>query len=451
MTIKRVLYGVLILLGLILAGACIYLNSLLPIITGYAAKNLCSDVFISGRNAEEVESVDLNFSFIKYTKNRVNYDEKSVTSSFLWGRSKAIFREGFGATLLNEVPEEVLRKVVYPVDTDPGYIQDTTEWPLGNIIPDTVTTGIDRAALAGITKRLIYDNAYNGNAFAFMVVHKGIPVAEAYKPLFDRNTRFISWSMAKSFTNALTGLLVKEGKMVISQPADVDEWKGDERSTITLNDLLQMQSGLEWNEDYGSRSDVNLMLFNEGDMSKYAIAKPLDYHVGTHWYYSSGTANIVCCLIRKEFESDSSLYAFAQDQFFEKIGITDAVFETDPSGDFVGSSYLYATARDYARFGLLYLNDGVFNGERILPEGWVNYTRTPASDSKGGYGALFWLNRGGEYPSAPPDMYSCEGHDGQMIFIIPSGELIVVILGYSPKPDNEMELDRLLKDILGTL
>ncbi len=451
MTMKRVLYGVLILLGLILAGACIYLNSVLPIITGYAAKNLCSDVFISGRNPEEVEAVDLNFSFIKYTKNKVNYDEKSVTSSFLWGRSKAIFREGFGATLLKDVPEEVLRKAVYPADTDPGYFQDTTAWPLGNAFSDTVTTGIDRAALAGITKSLVNDNAYNGNAFAFMVVHKGIPVAEAYKPQFDRNTRFISWSMAKSFTNALTGVLVKEGKMVISQPADIDEWKGDERSSITLNDLLQMQSGLKWNEDYGSRSDVNLMLFDEGDMSKYAITRPLDHPAGTWWYYSSGTANIVCYLIRKEFESDSSLYAFAQDQFFEKIGITDAVFETDPSGDFVGSSYLYATARDYARFGLLYLNDGVFNGERILPEGWIDYTRTPASDSKGGYGALFWLNRGGEYPSVPPDMYSCEGHDGQMIFIIPSKELIVVILGYSPKPDHEMELDRLLKDILGTL
>ncbi len=149
--------------------------------------------------------------------------------------------------------------------------------------------------------------------------------------------------------------------------------------------------------------------------------------------------------------SDSSLYAFARDQFFEKIGITDAVFETDPSGDFVGSSYLYATARDYARFGLLFLNDGVFNGERILPEGWVDYTRTPASNSNGVYGALFWLNRGGDYPSAPADMYSCEGHDGQRIFIIPSKELIVVMLGYSPKPDHEMELDRLLKDILNTL
>lgn len=448
---KKVLYGVLILLVLIMAGACIYLNSVLPIITGYAAKNLCSDVFISGRNPADVEAVDLNFSFIKYTKNKVNFDEKSVTSRFLWGKAKAIYREGFGATLLNDVPEDVLRKAVYATGTNPGYLQDTTIWPLGNIIPDTVTTGINRTALAEITKNLVTNNAYKGNAFAFMVVHKGIPVAEAYKPRFDSNTRFISWSMAKSFTNALVGVLVKEGRMDISQPADIDEWKGDERGKITLNDLLQMQSGLKWNEDYGSRSDVNLMLFTEGDMSRYAVARPLEYSPGTHWSYSSGTSNIVSFLIRKEFESDTSCYAFAADKFFEKIGITDAIFETDPSGDFVGSSYLYATARDYARFGLLYLNGGVFNGERILPEGWVDYTRTPASGSEDAYGALFWLNKGGEHPSAPADMYSCQGHDGQMIFIIPSEELIVVILGYSPKPDNEMDLDRLLRDILNTV
>jgi hypothetical protein len=212
-----------------------------------------------------------------------------------------------------------------------------------------------------------------------------------------------------------------------------------------------MQSGLKWNEDYGSRSDVNLMLFNEGDMSRFAVSCPSEYPAGSNWKYSSGTANIISSLIRNEFESDTSCYAFIQDQFFEKIGITDAVFEVDPSGDFVGSSYLYATARDYARFGLLYLNDGVFNGEQILPEGWVDYTRTPASASNGEYGALFWLNRSGKFPSAPEDMYSCNGHDGQYIFIIPSRELVIVVLGFSPKPDNEIDLDRLLKDILATV
>lgn len=451
MTKREVFYGVIILVGALLAGGSLYLNSLLPIITGYAAKNLCSDVFVSGREAEDIEAVDLNFSFIKFTKNKVDYAGKSVVSRFLWGKSKAIYREGFGSTLVRDVPEEVLRKSVYPVDTNPGYLQDTAAWPLGNILSDTISTGIDKAGIAEISKRLINDNAYNGNAFAFMVIQKGIPVAEAYKPQFSKDTRFLSWSMAKSFSNALVGVLVRMGKTDISQPVGIEEWKADDRSRITLNDLMQMQSGLKWNEDYGSRSDVNLMLFNEGDMSKYAVSARLEYPAGIHWYYSSGTANIISSLVRKEFDSDTSCYSFIQDQLFEKIGITDAVFEVDPSGDLVASSYLYATARDYARFALLYLNDGVFNGERILPEGWIDYTRTPASDSNGGYGALFWLNRDRKYPSAPEDMYSSEGHDGQRIFILPSNDLAIVILGYSPKPDHVLDFDRLLKDILGTI
>lgn len=451
MTKKKVFYGILLLLAVILAGGALYVNSLMPIITGYAAKNLCSNVFVSGRDAKEIESVDLNFSFIKFTKNKVDLEGQSVTSRFLWGRSKAIHRDGFGATLIRDASEEELRSAVYAVDTDPGYRPDTTAWPLGNMVPDTVETGIDKSAMTEIARSLMSDTAYGGIPFAFIVLHKGLPVAETYRPGLGRDTRFLSWSVAKSFTNAIAGVLVKMGKMDISEPAGIEEWKNDERSRITLNDLLQMQSGLKWNEDYGSRSDVNLMLFNKGDMSRFAVTRPMEYQPGTSWKYSSGTANILTSLIRKEFDSDTSCYAFVHDNLFEKIGITDAVFEVDPSGDLVGSSYLYATARDYARFGLLYLNDGVFCGERILPEGWVKYSRTPASASGGEYGALFWLNRSKNYPSAPEDMFSCQGHDGQMIFILPSDDLVVVVLGFSHRPDNTFDFDALLGDILKTV
>jgi CubicO group peptidase (beta-lactamase class C family) len=249
----------------------------------------------------------------------------------------------------------------------------------------------------------------------------------------------------------MVGILVREGKMDILQPTGLEEWKGDDRSKITLNDLMQMQSGLKWNEDYGNRSDVTVMLHNVSDMSRYAFDKPLEYPAGTHWSYSSGTTNIVNYLIHRQFDSDSSYYLFANTQLFNKIGIPDAVFEVDPSGTRVGSSYLYATARDYARFALLYQNDGVFNGERILPEGWVKYTTSPASASKNRYGSFFWLNKGKTLPSAPEDMYACDGHDGQHIYIMPTQELIVVILGYSPTSKGGMDCDRLLRDVLSTL
>jgi CubicO group peptidase (beta-lactamase class C family) len=450
---KRILYGILIILGAAITGIAIYINSLLPIITGYAAKNLCSDVFISGRKPENVEAIDLNFSFISKTKNEVNFDEKSVTSHFLWGKSKAIYRPGFGVTLLRDLKEADLLKLRYPAGTEPGYAQDTVKWPMGDLLPeiDEINTGIDKNKLGEISKRLITDNAYNGNAFAFMVIHKGIPVAEAYKPEFSEKTRFLSWSMAKSFINALVGILVKDGKLDINQPAGIDEWKSDDRNKITLNDLMQMQSGLEWNEDYGNRSDVTLMLHCESDMGRFAMERPVAYKAGTHWYYSSGSTNIVSKIIRKQFDTDSAYYVFPDKRLFNKIGMPDAVLEVDPSGTWVGSSYLYATARDYARFGLLFLNDGVFNGERILPEGWVKYTTTSSSASEGLYGSFFWLNKSRTIPSAPEDMYACNGHDGQHIYILPAQELVIVVLGYSPTSTGGMDTDRLIKDVLGTI
>lgn len=450
MNIRKTIYGLLIALGLAIICAAIYLNSLLPIITGYAAKNLCSAVFVSLRDPGNVKAVDLNFSFIKYVKSDVNYDEKSVTSRFLWGKSKAIYREGFGATLLRDISEERIRKIKYPSGTNPGYSQDTLRWPMGNLLP-AKNTGIDTVKLEEITRNIITNNSYKGDAFAFLVLHKGVPVAEAYKPQFNQKTRFLSWSMAKSVVNAMVGILVKQGKLDISKPVGFDEWKSDDRSKITLNNIMQMQSGLKWNEDYGNRSDVTLMLHCESDMGHFAIERPEAFPAGTHWYYSSGSTNIVSYLIRKELNNDSLYYCFANNQLFNKIGMPDAVLEVDASGTRVGSSYLYATARDYARFALLYMNDGIFNGERILPEGWVKYSTTPASDSKGAYGSFFWLNKGMEYPAAPGDMFMCVGHDGQCILMIPSKEIVIVVLGYSPLSRGGMDFNSLVRDVLGSL
>jgi hypothetical protein len=321
---------------------------------------------------------------------------------------------------------------------------------MGNLMPDTITN-IDTPKLSEITEKLMDEDGYNGHAFAFMVVHKGIPVVEAYQPQFNAKTRFLSWSMAKSFTNTLAGIMVKDGKWDINQAVNILEWQTDERKKITINNLMQMQSGLRWNEDYGNRSDVTQMLYCEGDFAKFTYDQPSAFQAGNHWYYSSGSVNLVNYLMRKTIGNDNDYYSFAQTELFNKIGMPDAVFEVDASGTQVGSSYIYATARDYARYALLNLQDGVFNGERILPEGWVKYTTTPASDSNGKYGSLFWLNVSKYYPAAPDDMYSCNGHDGQQIFIIPSKELIIVLVGYSPKPDRVMKFNDLLGDVLSVI
>ena len=257
--------------------------------------------------------------------------------------------------------------------------------------------------------------------------------------------------MAKSFTNALAGIMVGDGLVDIYAPTGIPQWQDDARKDITLNDLMQMQSGLEWNEDYGNRSDVNLMLHREKDMGQYAIDKPLVYEPGTVWYYSSGSTNIVMRYLRGKFASDTEFLTYLRSRLFAPLGIRNPYFEPDMSGTPVGSSYLYITARDFARFGQMYLDDGFAGGERILPEGWVKYSATPASGSGDAYGSFFWLNKDHYFPDAPEDMFYCQGHDGQEVFIIPSKELVVVVLGYSPKPDRVIEWNRLLKDIIAQL
>ena len=434
-TILRILLAVL--LAAILGG-CLYLNSLMPIITGYAAKNLASDVFVSGREPADVEALDLNFSFIKFTRNKVDFENHTVTSRFLWSKSQALYREGYGVTLLrgkNALARLQAQK--YPdVVNIPG--------------PETLLPGDSAltARLAPIAKALVDDHAYNGTPFAFIVVHQDGVVAERYREGITADTRLLSWSMGKSFTNALVGIMAGDGLVDIHAPMDIPEWQGDGRAAITLSDLMQMQSGLEWNENYGTRSDVNLMLHREEDMGLFALSKPLMAKPGTHWYYSSGSTNIIVRYLRGRFASEEEFLQYIHERLFDPLGIDNPCFEPDMSGTPVGSSYLYATARDFARLGHMYLHDGCVGEERLLPEHWVEYTTTPASDSKGGYGACFWLNRSKTYPSAPEDMYSCQGHDGQMIFIIPSKELVVVVLGYSPKPDRVIEFDRLLRDII---
>ena len=436
-SILRIGLGVLVAAVL---GGCLYLNSLMPIITGYAAKNLASAVFVSGREAADAEALDLNFSFIKFTRNQVDREKGTVTSRFLWSKSVAVYREGYGVTLLRGKKVAELQADTYPL-------------PAAAPIPERLVPGDSLlcARLAPIAEALVDEHAYNGTPFAFVVLHDGKIVAERYREGMGPDTRLLSWSMAKSFTNALVGLLVKDGLLDVQAPMAIPQWQEDGRRDITLKDLMQMQSGLEWNEDYGNRSDVNLMLHREQDMGLYALSKPLAYEPGTHWYYSSGSTNLVMRFIRGLFPSDEAFLTYIRERLFTPLGIWNACFEPDMSGTPVGSSYLYVTARDYARFGQMFLDDGCIDGERILPEGWVDFTTTPASDSDGRYGAFFWLNRSLHEPDAPADMYSCQGHDGQEIYIIPSKGLVIVILGYSPKPDRVIDFNGLIKDVIAEL
>jgi CubicO group peptidase (beta-lactamase class C family) len=296
---------------------------------------------------------------------------------------------------------------------------------------------------------------------AVVVVYDGQLIAERYAPGFDKDMPLLGWSMSKTVTNALVGILVKQKRLDIMQPAPVPAWQqaGDDRKNITLDQLLRMSSGLKFEEVYAPLYDATYMLYGSYDFGAYAAAKPLETKPDAKWYYSSGTANIVAGIVRRAVETDDGYYyRFIHDQLIDKIGMTSAVLEPDSSGTFVGSSYTFATPRDWARFGLLYLQDGVWQGERILPAGWVDYTTTPTPKApRGEYGAHIWLNAGSadnpddrRWPSAPRDAYAALGFQEQKVIVIPSRKLVLVRFGATSER-HAWNTDEFIKNVLASL
>jgi CubicO group peptidase (beta-lactamase class C family) len=292
---------------------------------------------------------------------------------------------------------------------------------------------------------------------AILVLYKGAIVSEKYAKGFNKNSLHQGWSMTKSlFNNAVIGILMKMGKIKLKSSGLIDTWSNDERSKITIENLLGFNSGLEWNEAYNGETDVTRMLYNSGSMGEYASKNKMTVRPGTEFHYSSGSANILSMIIRNSI-ADSEYYNFPYHYIYDKLGMFSLVLEPDANGTFVSSSYSIATARDWARFGLFFMNDGYWNKEQILPEGWVKYTTTPVPGANyGEYGAQFWLNRGAPgnpsfrlYPGAPPDMFWAEGFQGQRLFIIPSREIVVVRLSLTL--DSPLNDDIFLKHILDIL
>ena len=446
--LKKILLGLLVLIVVLFA---ITAYTAFPIVSGYSAKNLCSHVFVSGRDAQDVIDKELGNMPLALGSPSIDLEDQSASATvFGLAKKKAIYRPGLGCTLINSVKEEDLRVQGFEQPAFP-YDKDTADWPVGDRIVDSlINTDVQAAIAKSFEEPLPEAPRYTRGV---VVIHKGQLVAEQYAPGFDKNTPQLSWSMAKSFTNALVGILVGEGRLDIYDRAPVEEWaeSDDPRNAITTDHLLRMSSGLDWSENYAMPSGATNMLFKDASMAKTAASVGLAYEPDEVWYYSSGTTNIISEIVRNTV-GDASYWSFPYEELFHKIGISTATFEPDASGTFVGSSYLWMSPRDYARFGLLYLNDGVWEGERILPEGWVNYssTATPASPN-GIYGAQFWRNGFDSYnfPDVPDDAYLANGYEGQRIMIIPSKDLVVVRLGYTATDDFDM--NTLVKDVIEAL
>jgi len=402
----------------------------------YKAKALCSALFVSGldldpENADEI-SADA-YRLMRLFRARVDRERKTVSASFrgLLERT-AVWRPGLGATLAFRPLGPA------PVIPAPRRLDAARPWPEGEATAPAASPAVARVLEAAFAEP---DPARLRRTRAIVVVRDGKLLAERYAPGFTHETPLNGWSMTKSVLGALIGTLVAEGRLGLADKSLLAEWRapGDSRAEISVEDLLRMRSGLVFSEIYSNPlSDVTRMLFDGPDAGGFAASRLLAQTPGTHWQYSSGTTNILSLIMRRALGEDAYA-ARPRRALFDPLGMASAILEQDASGTFVGSSFLFATARDWARFGLLHVQDGVWDGRRLLPEGWVKLVTTPTPQAPNArYGAHWWLKLskelGGETAAGkalPADAFHALGHEGQCVTIVPSRGLVVVRLGLS--------------------
>ena len=444
---KKLIFSLVLVFVAVLLYGGNYLSDVLRAGSGFSAKLICSNHFLSGMTGEQVVDEAL-VTASPYLSN-ISYEidtENQLVDARLFGlfERRAVFTKGTGCTLLRVGRDQLNRRLeaVEPRELDPSVL-----WPRGSA-PGPANTRLEPVLEQAFSEP---DPQYARNTKAVVVVHEGQLIAEKYAPGIDARTPLPGWSMTKSVTNLLVGLLMNDGKLRLTQTAPVRLWQEDfrdPRGDITIDQLLRMSSGLEFNEEYGFHSDVTRMLALEASASGFAASKPLVAEPGSTWSYSSGTSNILAGVIRWTVGGYlQEYYEFTQERLFLPLGIHTATLETDNNGTFVGSSFMYASARDWARLGQFCLQEGRWRGQELLPEGWIKYSTTPtANNPLNNYGAHFWLNADPKdsklkrtWPSLPPDTYSMNGYQGQRVIIIPSKELVVVRLGFSNGPDRGIE------------
>jgi CubicO group peptidase (beta-lactamase class C family) len=450
------IFVLLVVFGAFVTTGCSVLTDLFSIGAGSKAQLLCSNVFTSGRSVESVLEQEACLecrmgdigALEQLIECQVDFGEKSVACSMLWVKRKSIFREHLGCTLLCGTKDRAIALSEGEVRSQeagdltplpPG--QEQLPWPTGDLLTGEVPPEVNAARLEAALDEAFSepDPEHLRRTRGVVVVYDGQLVAERYAEAegYSMPTPHYGWSMTKSVTNAQIGILVGQGELDIYEPAPVPQWAdpSDPRHAITTDQLLRMSSGLYFDEGYDSPFVDNLVMLygNIRDMAAYAANKNLVAEPDTVWHYSSGTSMILAGIVRSAFDSPADSFAFPRRALFDRVGMRSALIEADQAGTFVGESLMWATPRDWARFGLLCLQDGVWEGERILPEGWMAYSTSPTpTEPSGWYGAQFWLNVGGNYyPSLPEDLFACEGHDGQFVTMIPSRNLVVVRVGYT--------------------
>ena len=434
--LRRIMLAVLVVVLGALAYGGWYAHQLLPVASGYLAKELCAGHFLIGHdNRDELNEDNPALAWFDA---EIDADAQQVTCSIFGCYTRtAVRRPGHGVTLmvndtLVAAPPPVPVGTVSPW---PGTVSFDAQGCALNLPPE-----LDREAL-----RLALDAAFAEpnpqrlrRTRALLVLANGRLIAERYAPGYDRDTRFTGWSMSKTVAALLLGIAAERGCFDTAEPVPVASWPADDpRAAITWEHLLRMRSGLVFNETYGGVDDVTRMLFASGDVAGYTAARPLGHAPGTHWYYSSGDTNLLCRCLQNCLGDQAD--DFPRAALFAPLGLEHAELDRDAAGTWIGSSGLWASARDWARIGLLMARDGAWFGQQVVPAAWCEWMREPTAgtpDGKG-FGAHLWLNTpsgpaGAAWmPDLPGDIFSLWGHFSQFVTVVPSHEVVIVRLGLS--------------------
>ncbi len=440
---RRLALALLLLVaaGMVAAGLVYRPGTAARVATGLVSHTLCSETFVAGLDPEQTFAETVRTMpgirrlapWLRYEVDRTKREVRTTLGGHF--ERRAAYHEGMGCSLVYPGSVDTVTPPAPPTTT---YARSLDADIAGPMVIEPAS-GPLRAAL---------DRAFAEPAGgpprgtkAVVVVHDGGVVAERYAPGYGTDTPMLSWSMNKSVVNALIGVLVRQGRLAVGAPAPVSAWRdpADPRRAITVEHLMRMTSGLALDEANSGFDPSSRMIYTEPDMAGFAVAAALTAPPGTRYHYSSPSTLILSRIIRDAVGGRAEdVIRFAERELFTPLGMRGMTLEFDATGTQVGSTYMYATARDWARFGLLYASDGVVNGRRILPEGWVDYSASPTAGSRDGYGAGFFTDRGdSEFGQRrvrggmPLDSFFASGTQGQRIVIAPAHRLVVVRLGRS--------------------
>lgn len=401
--------------------------------TGLTAKLACSGYYLSGfsdeKNLADIATYSPAVDLIELR----HEDPQTLIATLNGTEARARFYPGLGCTLQYPAMEDLAAIAVPTLDLQQG------PWPMGDEVP-----AADPQMQRQLEQTLIVDQQQGLDTRALLVLHNKQIIAEAYGPGIGRDTPLLGWSMGKSVSALMVGRLEKMGKLHTDEQDLFAAWSGDARKTISIKNLLQMSTGLDFSEPYLPGNDSTRMLFTSANAAGVALESSLKHQPGSYWAYSSGTSNLLTRLVSDRLGGGTqALVDFFASEIAIPLGLRNTTFELDASGVMVGSSYIYAPARDWARLAMPMLNDGKIGATQWLPPGWAKAASAPnASHNEQRYGYQFWLNSGGDtlrWPSLHADAYAMSGNRGQVVMMFPSLNAVVIRLGWTAGsyPDDE--------------